>query len=232
MAASALLLLGVFAAAAGNPQEQVAPYQVGGRVFDQVTRQPVKAEVRISLGAGDALTLKTLEADELGSFLVREATYGPVWLVARAPGYGRAFAYLFADSRYVQEVEMLLPRGASVYGTILDSAGRPVSHASIKLRYKDSLLSRLMQSPARSAIERATREGFEVTVNEGDWHRGCLYTSCLSMGMAEGEFSVLDVDPNRPFQLVARHDTLGEIESAIFELTPGQKLEDVVLAYQ
>jgi hypothetical protein len=222
----------VFAATVDGHQDPSALVHFHVRVFDQVTREPLQATVIVTSGSREDTHRRALEANELGSLLLQGIVYGPVWLVAHAPGYGRAVRYLFHDPSTPEDIELLLPRGASVHGSIVDRRGLPVSGASIKVRYRDNLLARLQETPSAAAIERATQEGFPVRIGVADWHRGCRYTSCASLGMADGEFSVLDLDPDRRFVLVVQHDVLGTLESRIFRLAPGERLDGVTLTYR
>jgi len=114
--------------------------RVEGRVSDATTGAPVaNAEVVLVTGLmGAGAAPASVVADALGRFVFEHALPGPVVLLdARAPGYARAtVGYDAKAPRFVKAGETLivdlpLPLGGVVRGTVRGDDGRPIAFASV-----------------------------------------------------------------------------------------------------
>ncbi len=114
--------------------------RVEGRVSDATTGAPVAhAEVVLVTGLrGAGAAPASVVADALGHFVFEHARPGPVVLLnARAPGYARATVGYDANApRIVRAgetltVDVALPPGGGVRGTVRGDDGRPIAFASV-----------------------------------------------------------------------------------------------------
>jgi hypothetical protein len=210
-------------------QRQQAPYQIGGRLFDESTRERIPAGKVSIIYFVDGLERRHVQVDGEGSFLIRDLPYSAVYMIAKAPGYGRAVAFVIADPRFVQEVEFLLPRAASVEGLVLDRERFPVNRARVAVEYQDRLRDRLSEVP--ELVARAENEGLKLVTQEARRQSGGRPLTGVGRDSQEGGFLLSDIDPRRPFKLVCEHDVLGEIESEVMVLQPGENLKGYVLIY-
>ena len=179
----------------------------------------------------------SVETDRLGNFLILDEDApidAPYTLIGISPGFGRALALV--TDRGPTHVTLSLPKGAGVLGRIVDEAGEPIPISargfnSIEVRYAEKLHSRLMARP--DDMETLFNAGWRVATSEGKWERVVVNRDLDKRDIgdvrAPGVFQVMDIDPNRPFRLVAISADYGEVESGEMWLEPGQVVRDLRL---
>ena len=188
--------------------------QIGGTLRDEISLGTLRGKVIVARTLPEGVVeLSTAEIQVDGDFTFRDLGTSRVTLVGVSEGYGRRVVQVDVSPSSFDEIDLVLPRGTNLKGIVLDSSGEPVDGAELKITYQIALAieSRLRrESPLESP---------SVFV-EGSWHRGVFLTG--SDEAEPGEFSILDIDPERPFKISAKHSERGSIESEVLMLDPGE----------
>jgi hypothetical protein len=103
---------------------------VHGLVVDAYERPVVDAEIRLHENA--LVTSVVARTDEAGRFELPSLSRGST-IGARAPGYAPSFLVQIGDATGSLDVTLWLERGAAVQGVVVDSNGRPVNGADVRL---------------------------------------------------------------------------------------------------
>jgi len=146
-------------------------------------------------------------------------------MVGTARGHGKAVAFVLTTPGVPQVVELLLPKGATVEGVMLNRDGAAVPDVRISVKYTNKLADRLYM--VQELFDQALAEGLTVTTIEPT-HRT---RSGHDIGNV-GTFALRDLDPRRPFRLVCEHEELGTMESELMYLEPGETYGGLTLTYQ
>lgn len=207
-----------------------APYQVGGLLVDEDWGPPIRGgEVGLTYYA-ENLKRRTVKADDQGSFIIQHLPLAAVFMIAKAPGYGQAVAFVVADPQLVEEVHFVLPRSGEINGFVVESDGTPVHRARVAVEYQDRLRRRLGEFS--DAIARAEALGLRIVTGEPRKHTGGRPGTGVGRDSRPGGFRISGIDPRRPFKVVSEHEVLGVLESDVVTLAPGQVVTNLTLIYQ
>jgi hypothetical protein len=205
------------------------PVQVSGVLRDASTGEPVGGgTVAFAYGGPGGFVQSGISADdETGTFVISDLPRCALYLVARAPGFGQAVAFLIADPSLPQEIDFRMVRSGSIEGAVVDGLGAPIGGAVVSVSYQDQLKDRLAE--VSDVVERARLEGLKIVTFDASEHRGGHPSTSAGEGKGVGEFRIQDVDADRPFRLVARHPEHGDVTSDVLTLQPGGRMVGVRL---
>lgn len=209
----AVTMAGSAAGTPGSGQEGPG-FQISGRLISQDTSEPLAGKViaaQIRSDGAAAMLPARVSAD--GDFVISGLEDGPATVIGIAEGYGRSVQLVTVDVGGVQEVILSLPRGVMIEGTIRDSRGTPLEDVELAVRYMDH----------RAASIAGSGEG-QFLVYEGSWE--ITTDDPLGAGLP-GVFTIRDIDPNRPFEVIARHSGFDMARYSFPATEAGTRLSDV-----
>ncbi len=177
----------------------------------RATPRGAGAALRYSFNSGSA----TSAAD--GSFRVEEIVYGHTYrLIADAPGYARAFLDVppLEPGQVIEPVHLVLTRGRSVLGKVVDTEGNPVTGAQVELRWP------LDQSDFRSPLD--TPATAAATDDQGAFTLPATAPGEYEVGVRHTEYS------ERPVTRVDVPAGESDFEIGDFTLVAGATIDGVV----
>ena len=177
----------------------------------RATPRGAGATLRYSFNSGSA----TSAAD--GSFRVEQIVYGHTYrLIADAPGYARAFVDLppLEPGQVIEPVRLVLTRGRSVLGKVVDTEGNPVTGAQVELRWP------LDQSDFRSPLD--TPATAAATDDQGSFTLPATAPGEYEVGVSHSEYS------QRPATRVDVPAGESDFEIGDFTLVAGATIDGVV----
>lgn len=218
-------LLVAFLAGASFPaagQDADAPPRLHGRVIEAETGRPLEGRIAVDqlgrLGDRRMMVLRHVPLSAGGEFVVDELEPGPAQVTALVRNHGSSTVFLWiAAADAPRYLEFVLPRAGAIRGTVVDPEGRPVADVTARVRYEPGI--RPLETGRAEVLDRAAAEGipFRALRRSGERESG------PTRGL--GEFTIMDIDPERPFRLTLEHPDGRRTETGPMELAPGQVVD-------
>jgi hypothetical protein len=116
-----------------------------------------------------------------GRFAIAAVVPGRTWIAATGPGFGTNGRAVDLAAGEVAEVEIALPRSATIAGTVVDAAGAPLAFASVHTGARGQLQGRATITDARGAFRLDDVSPGAVVVTASDY-QGAFASALLECG--------------------------------------------------